>query len=277
MQQADTAFVAWMVVMMVLSYVAGAVSMLGSVTVDLPFLRTTVVMFAQSFLNRFTPANAGGMALRARYLQRNGVDLTIAATAVGLTTAASGICQVVLIVVFFVWAGTSDAFANFTVPNTGTLLLVLVVLVAAFGLVAGSGWGKRTALPWVRKVAHEARAQVHTLARDPLKTIELFGGAAGQKLATIVAFWLSIRAFGQTMSFAEAGALYLLANTAGSAVPTPGGVGGIEAVLTAVLLSRGIDNATAAAIVLLFRFITYWLPTLPGWIALEWVEREGVV
>ena len=41
-------------------------------------------MFGQSFLNRFTPMNAGGMAMRVRYLQKGGTDVAVAATAVGI-------------------------------------------------------------------------------------------------------------------------------------------------------------------------------------------------
>ena len=59
----------------------------------LPFGEAVELMFAQSFLNRFTPANSGGMALRVRYLQKRGVDLGGAAAGVGLTSVASGICQ----------------------------------------------------------------------------------------------------------------------------------------------------------------------------------------
>ena len=89
-----------------------ALSLMGAVVIDLPFLRTTEVMFAQSFLNRFTPANSGGMAMRVRYLQRQGSDLTVAAASVGLTSAASGVAQVFFVGLFFVWGGTSDAAAS---------------------------------------------------------------------------------------------------------------------------------------------------------------------
>lgn len=84
-------------------------------------------------------------------------------------------------------------------------------------------------------------------------------------------------AFDVSMSFPKAGALYMIANTIGSAVPTPGGVGGVEAALTASLISFGVDNATAAAIVLLFRTLTFWLPTIPGYFFLQYTQRKGIV
>ena len=103
------------------------------------------------------------------------------------------------------------------------------------------------------------------------------GGAVLGKFALIIAFWLSALAFDVDISFPKAGALYMIANTLGAAVPTPGGVGGVEAALTAVLLSYGVDSATAAAIVLLFRVLTFWLPTVPGYVMLRYSQRTGIV
>ena len=105
MQEADYSAVPLMIFFMLISYFGGTFSMMGAVNTRLPLFRTTEIMFAQSFLNRFIPANAGGMALRIRYLQRNGVDLVVSAGSVGLTSAASGVMQVVMVVVFFTWAG----------------------------------------------------------------------------------------------------------------------------------------------------------------------------
>jgi uncharacterized membrane protein YbhN (UPF0104 family) len=54
-------------------------------------------------------------------------------------------------------------------------------------------------------------------------------------------------------------------------------VGGLEAALTAALLGAGVASATAVAIVVLFRLFTFWLPTLPGWLMLQYTQRTGVV
>ena len=49
------------------------------------------------------------------------------------------------------------------------------------------------------------------------------------------------------LAFAQLGALYLAANTVASAVPTPGGVGAVEAALVFVLTNAGVDDAAAWA------------------------------
>jgi len=255
----------------------GALSLMGSVNVELPFLRTSQIMFAQGFLNRFTPANAGGMALRARYLQREGVDLTVGAAAVGLTSAVSGLVQAVFIVVFLVWGGASDQLSRFELPSTTRTLGLLVVVGVVVGGVVLSSWGRRVVVPWVKRTVGPALHSFAVLARQPRKLSQLVGGAALGKLATIAAFALCVSAMGVNMDFAQVGALYMVANTVGAAVPTPGGVGGIEAALTAALISAGVDPPTAGAIVLIFRLFTFWFPTLPGWAFLQRVQRTGVV
>ena len=52
----------------VLTYLASAISLLGSVTVRLPFWPTVLTQGASSFINRVSPANVGGMALNVRFL-----------------------------------------------------------------------------------------------------------------------------------------------------------------------------------------------------------------
>jgi undecaprenyl-diphosphatase len=255
----------------------GALSLMGSVNVDLPFMRTSQIMFAQGFLNRFTPANAGGMALRARYLQREGVDLTVGAAAVGLTSAVSGVVQAVFIVVFLIWGGAADQLSRFELPSATKTLGILIAIGAVIGALVLSAWGRRVVVPWVKRTVGPALASFAVLARQPRKLAQLVGGAALSKLATIAAFALTISAMGVTMDFSQVGALYMVASTVGAAVPTPGGVGGIEAALTAALISAGVDPATAGAIVLIFRLFTFWFPTLPGWAFLQRVQRNGVV
>ena len=55
---------------------------------------------------------------------------------------------------------------------------------------------------------------------------------------------------------------------------TPGGLGAVEAALTAGLTAAGVPGAAAASAVLLFRLLTFWLPIPFGWGALKYLERQ---
>lgn len=271
--RADWGLVPGVLVLSGLTFVAGAMAMIGSTTVRLPFGDTVRVMLAQTYLNRFTPANAGGMALRTRYLQRYGLDLTSAATSVGLTSAASGVAQVALLVTFGLWVGTSGAAPSVQAPSAGSIAVVVLVVSLVIGLVFATPWGRRVLAGRLREVVGTAWEVVRGLLANPSKLAWLAGGSLLGKLVVIVAFAQCCRMVGIDQAFPVLALLYMTANTVASAAPTPGGVGAIEAALVLVLQSVGVVADDALAAVLLFRLATFWLPTIPSWFMLVRLRR----
>jgi uncharacterized protein (TIRG00374 family) len=260
--------------------VGGAMSLTGSVVRPIALAEATVIMFGQSFLNRFTPMNAGGMAMRIRYLQKGGTDVTVATAAIGLTSAASGVVQVVLFVFFFLWSST-DPSAGLSPSGDGLDISLVAVFVGAIAvavvILALTPRLRRWVVRFLRSTYDKIRADFGELARRPSKMALLFGGQFVAKMSTIVCWYASCMAFDVDLSFAELGALYMLANTVASAVPTPGGVGAIEAALVFVLTGAGVDDATAWAAMLLFRLVNYWFPTIPGYAGLKISERRRLI
>ena len=260
--------------------VGGAMSLAGSVVRPIPLGDATVIMFGQSFLNRFTPMNTGGMAMRIRYLQKGGTDVAVSTAAVGLTSLASGIVQVVFIVFFFLWSSTDprgDVDAAGGGPDLTLVFVFVGAAVVAAVVLALTPKFRRWVVAIVKSTIAKIRHDFGELARMPSKLGLLFGGQVVAKLSTILTFVWACRAFGIDLPFAELGALYLGANTIASAVPTPGGVGAIEAALVFVLTRAGVPEAEAWAATLLFRLVNYWLPTIPGYLALRYSERRELV
>jgi glycosyltransferase 2 family protein len=277
----DWVWVVPIVVVTLLGTVGGAMSLSGSVIRPIALGEATVIMFGQSFLNRFTPMNAGGMAMRIRYLQKGGTDATVATAAIGLTSAASGVMQV-LFFVFFLLLSSSEPTGRLDLtegggPDFSVVAVFAGALVMAAILVAATPKLRRWLVGFVTSTYTKIRTDFGELARRPSKLGLLFGGQAVAKMSTIVAFVLSCRAFDVDIGFIELGAIYMVANTVASAVPTPGGVGAIEAALVFVLLGSGVDEATAWASVLLFRLVNYWFPTIPGYLGLRVSERRELI
>ncbi len=277
----DWSYVLPIVIVTLIGTVGGAMSLAGSVVRPIALGEATIIMFGQSFLNRFTPMNAGGMAMRIRYLQKGGTDGTVATAAIGLTSAASGVMQVIFFA-FFLLLSSSDPRSGMDLDEGGgtdySIVVVFVgALVVAIVVIALTPKFRRWVVHFVRSTFTKIKTDFGELAHRPSKLALLFGGQGVAKLSTIIAFALSCWAFDIDLSFIELGALYMVANTVASAVPSPGGVGAIEAALVFVLLSSGVDDATAWAAVLLFRLINYWLPTIPGWIGLRVSERRQLI
>lgn len=258
-----------------LPFVAGAFSLISVVPRPLPFWESVEVMFGQSFLNRFTPANSGGMALRVRYLQKRGLDLGGAAAGVGLTSLASGICQVVVLVLFAAWAGSSSS-ATFSLPKASEVAVALLVLALVAGLVWFTPWGRRVVAKRVRTTGKQVTKTLRGLAHQPGRFVLLFGSTFVGKVAVIGAFVLSCGAVGIDLSVSRLGLLYLTASSVAAAAPTPGGVGAIEAALTAALTGVGVPSSDALSAVFLFRLLTYWLPVPFGWGAMQRLQRTVI-
>ena len=113
------------------------------------------------------------------------------------------------------------------------------------------------------------------LAQRPGKLASGMTGMVLLNLAFCVALWASVRAFGGGGSFAAIAIVYLAGSTLGSAAPTPGGVGAVETIMTAGLVAAGIPSTIAVESVLMYRVLTFWLPTIPGYVSFQYLQRKG--
>ena len=103
---------------------------------------------------------------------------------------------------------------------------------------------------------------------------ELIGGVLLLSLTYILCLSACVAAFGGSVSIAKIGFVYLTGSAIGSIIPTPGGLGAVEAALTAGLTAAGVPSGVAVSAVLLFRLLTFWLPVPFGWVALNYLERR---
>jgi uncharacterized membrane protein YbhN (UPF0104 family) len=255
-----------------LTYLASAISLLGSVTVRLPFWPTVLTQGASSFINRVSPANVGGMALNVRYLQKTGIEPPTGAAAVGVNALAGAIVHAILLVIFLSLTGRGLAQV-FKLPSGIKLLVILAILAALVGLIMATRQGRRFAVRRLLPSARSSLASLWRVARSPLRLALLFGGSALVTLAYIGGLVASVAAFGASASIAQIGAVYLVASFIAAASPTPGGLGAIEAATIAGLTGVGIPSGPAVSAVLVYRLATYWLPVLPGWYSWRLLQR----
>lgn len=104
--------------------------------------------------------------------------------------------------------------------------------------------------------------------------------AAGAVLLTVglvLALTASVAAMGGVIAPVPIGMAFLVGSAVGSMVPTPGGIGTVEAALVAALVASGQLVAVALPAVLVFRLVTVWLQVPLGWAALQVLHRMGHV
>jgi glycosyltransferase 2 family protein len=276
LQSANWAWLPVVIALSALTYPASAAALIGSVPGHVPFGPAVLTQGASSFINRVSPANVGGMALNARFLQKSGTSTPASVAAVGVNSLAGAVMHLVLIVVFFALAG-HDLTKAFKLPSGSKILLILAVIIAVIGVVLATRPGRR----WTRKQlipgARSAAGSLRQAAASPVKLGMLVGGSALITLAYIAALAASIQAFGAGPGLVVIGAVYLGASALAAAAPTPGGLGAIEAALVAGLTGVGMQAGPAVSAVLLYRLATYWLPVAPGWLSWRALLRRDYV
>ena len=255
------------------TFFAAALSLLGSVPQPIPYLATVRMQVASAFVGRIAPANTGTLAVGIRFLQRAGVDTAAAGAAVGLNALVGLVVHLSLMAAFIAWAGTRGP--GFSLPDTNIWLVVIAIGGAASGLVVGLVPAlRRRVLPPLLGYLRTAGTSLADVVTDPLRVLALLGGALGITFAFILTLMASVTAFGSGVSFPEIGAAYLIAAAIGSATPTPGGLGAVEAALVAALSGYGMADSAAVSSVLTFRLATYWVPMIPGWIMFQQMQRN---
>ncbi len=263
--------------MAALSFVGAGLAVLGSVPRRLPLVPTFLAQVAAGFAGKLAPAGIGGMALNTRFVQKAGVDPPVAVSSVGLNFVAGIMMHVVLLVTFAVWAGR-DAFGAISLPDPAIALYGLAAVIAVGAISFAIPAVRHQIMGHVLPVLGRALGGIGRTMVHPTKVALLFGGSALVTLSFLVALFFSIAAFGGSdLSFAQVGAIYLAAAAVATVAPTPGGLGALEAAAIAGLVAAGLPNATAVPAVFLFRLGTFWIPILPGWISLTYLQRTQYV
>lgn len=250
-----------------------AVAFVAAVPEPISYLPALRMQIASSFLSRIAPANTGTLAIGVRFLQRSGLDPGPAAGAVGLAALAGFAVHLSLMGAFLLWVGSSEV--GFSLPDADVVFIAIAVGLSASGLIIGlvPAVRQRVLPPVVEQARNAARSLAEVLT-DPLRVIGLIGGSMGVTSSFILTLAASVAAFGGGVSFPEIGAAYLVAAALGSAAPTPGGLGAVEAALVTALTGYGMPAGPAVSAVLTYRLVTYWLPMLPGWFMFTHMQRH---
>jgi len=209
------------------------------------------------------------------------IDLVVLDRRIAVAGASVGVAQVaqfcsyfVLLVMSGVLAGTGPA-VSFS-PSPILVAAILAIVILALGLLA---------VPRIRAVltdrvlpqVRSALPQVLAVLQHPKKLTQLLGGALLLDMSFVAALVCATRAFGGEAPVAAIAVVYFAGAIVGSAVPTPGGLGGIEAAMSFGLISIGVDSGTAVSSVLLYRLATYWLPIPFGWLSLSRLQKVGAI
>ncbi|GAA3180471.1 lysylphosphatidylglycerol synthase domain-containing protein [Streptomyces virens] len=258
-----------------LTWVAAACTRQGAVPERLPARRLLVTQFAAGAANHLLPTGLGASAVNLRFMTVCGLPPARSSAALALYLLAESVARVgLLAALLLAFPGALRFGALLPEGWAGPLLLAAgAVLVVAAGVLAAVRRLRAAARSFLRTALGEARS-VHAL---PSRALALWGGALAFPALQAASLVLVGLAFGLSVPPAHMALAYLAATVAVALVPTPGGLGSVEAALVLALVAVGGPAAAATAVVLVFRVITVWLPLLPGALTLGALVRLKVI
>lgn len=265
MAEAEWSWISLAIVVSLLTNVATAVALMGSVTKRIPLLRTIELQLSLTFANLAVPT-IGGLAAQVRYLQKQGVDLAGAVAAGGVVSGVANV--VVTSAVCLLAIVLSPTQLSTESVSANQLFTVLFVAAVAIGVVSAVVFGIPAIRTRVLAPVQSAWVVISAAMRSPRQITQLvFGWAAN---AFLYAFVLSccVQAFGPAVNFWTILLINTGVSTLAFAVPVPGGSTAVSSVGVAGMLTAvGTSQEVAVAASLAYQVTATFIPAVPGWVA----------
>jgi len=255
-----------------LTFVGAALSLSGFVPERLSAVRTFAAQLAAAFATLVSPPTIGALAVNVRYLQKSGLHPALASASVGVSQVFAFLVHIILLFATGIAAGRQSDL-SFTPPRAAVVGVVVVVVILALLLLLGPV--RTTISGRVRPILAEVGPRLMTVGQRPWKIVEGLGGILLLNTAFALCMIACCEAFGAgNANYPAIALVYLAGSTLGQAAPTPGGLGAVEAAYVAGLTAAGLDPGVAVSATLLFRLLTFWLPTIPGYFSINWLQRK---
>ena len=275
LQQAKPAMAALSLLFSILAWIGSALTL--GVFIDADKRHYTALFLsqvAQGFTSVSMPAGVGPAVINLQYLRKLGYRNTPATAIMSVTWAIQALttlCMVLLIGLF------SGSHTLTTMIPTNTLIVVIGATALIFCTLMAISPVRRLVLTKYVPMLRVYVRELASMLSQPRQLIIATLGALVLNVATGLGFWASLLAFGYHTNPAETIFIFLLANTLGSAVPTPGGLGAVEAAVTFAFTSVGVPPAVALSATLLYRVAFYWLRIPMGMAAMRWLARRNLI
>ena len=222
---------------------------------------------------RVIPGGAGHLSFGTLFLRKNGLT-TPQALAVALSNNLSGFIVniAVLAVIYTADPGLLKSLhisvKSICVGLVGLVVIIALIMVARRSKKLKKGTdttGKEFKLLWIRM-----RSQPHRVA------VLVFAMLSSIFINSIMLYFAA-RAVHLNLPLNKAVVAMSTGVALGGLVPTPGGIGGVEAGLIASMYALGFNLEVSTSAALLYRFATYILPFIPGICAYLFLRRKKLL
>jgi uncharacterized membrane protein YbhN (UPF0104 family) len=255
----------WVIISLVVFFLSVPISTFQYMVLALKpikFYLTFKVQMATLFVAKLLPQSVGTISLNVYYLIKKGHTTSQAAAVMTVDGVCSGIAYTFLMIVALLASPLSLGGLQGSIDISFNLILfILILLLGVIYLITRlTRIGQRIKNAWA-----DLRQNFKVYKQKPLSILAGIICNGLSSLTSIFVLWASAQAFNLELSFSGALLAYTFGNIAATLIPTPGGIGAVEAGAYAGLVLVGVDGPDATLITLLYRLITYWIPILPGY------------
>ncbi len=256
-----------------LTWVGASMALIGFSPQKLRFRDAFLVQIAASLVTVVAPAGMGPAALNLRYLTKQKIATAVAVTTVTIQQITQLLAMIGVLIVITVATGQSVAV---DLPYSKILFVLFILLVVASAALS------------IPRVRHYVWSRIEPLWQQvwprmlwvlgqPSHLALIFFGNLIMNIGFIGAFWASLVALGGSLDLLTLTVTYLASNSLGSVIPSPGGIGPVEATLTAGLQVAGVALSIALPTAILYRLVTFYGRAPVGWVALKYLQKKNIL
>ena len=255
------------------TYLGAAMTLQAYTAEKLPLRESTIVQVAASVVTLVAPAGIDPAALNLRFLHKRRVPTPIALATVTLVQVAQFATTIIFLIVLSLATGE---VGRLTLPSGSVLfgvVLAILVIGALMLITPLRQWVARKTRPTIDQVW----PRLVWLTTHPSRILYGFAGSIVQTIAFVTCFGGCLASFGYPLPIVTLALTYLLSNSLGSIIPSPGGIGPVETALTGGLSVAGVPYSIAFSTAILYRLFTFWGRVPLGWLALRYLSKREII
>lgn len=224
---------------------------------------------------RIIPGGLGHLSIAAVHLRHTGIKLrravviTVGNNIFGLTTNI-----VVIIIALLLEPATLRTIAENISATSVLFASIALMAVVVLLMWLSHARGTRSS---IKKVNREWSGLMRQLIKHPHRLFGVISIAIIVIFGHVLMLILAGNAVSVVITVTDAVIALGVGVLMGGALPTPGGIGAVEAGTTTALVVLGYAPQEALSAALLFRAITYWMPLLPGTFAYIYLRKRSML
>lgn len=235
--------------------------------------RMFIVELAAATITRLLPAGLGGMGTHALFLRKHHHSMTQSASVVAVNNTLGFLTHLWLLLMVALFFPSSLTGLSINLPTVPSWAF-WAVPVLIFGVLSISRIRSN-----VSKAIRSFMTEIKRYKDRPKSIMAASLFLILLTLCNVIVLYLALQAAApniiENFDLVKGLVVYSAGVLFGAAVPTPGGLAGVEAGLVAGLMAFGAPFQAALTVTLGFRLVTYWLPILPGAIAAMYARRQN--